>query len=91
MLNREFTPKAPNAVCVSDISYVKVGNIWCYLAVFIDLYSRFVVGWDLSKSLERTSAISAFNKTWWKRKPSNGLLVHSDQYVQFARNDFRNI
>ena len=54
-LNRTFTVPSPNTVWVGDITYLKVGREWHYLSVFIDLYSRIVVGWDLSDSLDRQS------------------------------------
>ena len=91
LLNREFTVSSPNIAWVSDITYVKVGRKWYYLTVFIDLFSRIIVGWDLSESLERHSMIRAFNKALWRRRPGQGLLVHSDRGVQYASADFRNL
>ena len=91
ILDRQFSPESPNTAWVSDITYVKVGSNWNYLTVFIDLYSRLVVGWDLSESLERHSVMHAFQKALWRRRPSSGLLVHSDRGVQYASADFRNL
>ncbi|SDU40588.1 Integrase core domain-containing protein, partial [Desulfobacula phenolica] len=62
LLNRKFDVKIPNTVWVSDITYLKVGRHWYYLTVFIDLFSRSIVGWDLSRSLERHSVIRALKK-----------------------------
>ena len=89
LLNREFTVSEPNTTWVSDITYLKVGGRWHYLTVFIDLFSRIVVGWDLSCSLERHSMLRAFNKALLRRNPGAGLLVHSDRGVQYASKDFR--
>ncbi len=89
LLNRKFTVPEPNKVWVTDITYIRVGQSWCYLTVFIDLYSRMIVGWDLSNSLERISVMQAFGKAWWKRLPEEGLMVHSDRGVQYASTDFR--
>ncbi len=89
LLERKFTVSAPNKVWVTDITYVRVGRKWCYLTVFIDLYSRMIVGWDLSKSLERVSVMNALGKAWWNRQPNKGLMVHSDRGVQYASKDFR--
>ena len=61
LLNRAFSGAVPDTVWVIDITYLKVGQKWNYLTVFIDLFSRMVVGWDLSGSLERYSAIRAFS------------------------------
>jgi putative transposase len=91
ILDRQFTTDSPNAAWVSDITYVKVGSKWNYLTVFMDLYSRIVVGWDLSESLDRHSMIHAFQKALWRRSPPAGLLVHSDRGVQYASADFRNL
>ena len=59
--------------------------------VFIDLFSRIVVGWDLSDSLERHSAIRALNKAIMRRRPGKGLMVHSDRGIQYASNGFRKV
>lgn len=91
ILNRQFTVPAPDIAWVSDITYVRVGRKWYYLTVFIDLFSRLVVGWDLSDSLERHSTIRALNKAILKRHPGEGLIVHSDRGVQYASSDFRKI
>ena len=91
ILNREFSVSSPNTAWVSDITYVKVGPKWQYLTVSIDLFSRIVVGWDLSESLERHSMIRAFQKALWRRRPGEGLLVHSDRGVQYASGDFREL
>jgi len=89
LLNREFNVKTPNTVWVSDITYLKIGYSWYYLAVFIDLFSRSVVGWDLSNSLERYSVIKALNKAIMRRRPDKGLMIHSDRGVQYASKDFK--
>lgn len=89
LLDRQFTVSSPDRVWVSDITYLKVGRKWHYLTVFIDLFSRIVVGWDLSASLERHSAIRALNKSILRRRPGQGLMVHSDRGVQYASGDFR--
>ncbi len=89
LLNRKFDVKNPDTFWVSDITYLKVGRSWHYLTVFIDLFSRSVVGWDLSDSLERHSLIKAFNKAVIRRRPDNGLMIHSDRGVQYASKEFR--
>ena len=71
LLNRAFSGAVPDTVWVTDITYLKVGQKWNYLTVFIDLFSRMVVGWDLSGSLERYKALK-------NRRPGPDLMVHSD-------------
>ena len=89
LLDRQFTVSSPDTVYVSDITYLKVKRKWYYLTVVIDLFSRMVVGWDLSASLKRFSAIRALNKAIMRRSPGQGLMVHSDRGVQYASSDFR--
>jgi putative transposase len=89
LLDRKFNVSSPNKSWVTDITYIKIGRRWHYLTVFIDLFSRIVVGWDLSNSLERHSVLKAFQKAVSHRRPSAGLLVHSDRGIQYASKDFR--
>lgn len=91
LLNRRFSVNSPNTVWVTDITYIKVGRKWFYITVFIDLFLRIVVGWDLSNSLERSSVLRAFNKALVRRRPSKGLMVHSDQGVQYVSREFRKL
>ncbi len=89
LLNRNFTASAPNEVWVSDITYIRTKSGWSYLTVFIDLFSRIVTGWAISTSLNHEMVLEAFQKAFWRRKPGKGLIVHSDQGVQFACDEFR--
>jgi len=91
LLDRQFAVSTPDTVYVSDITYLKIGRKWHYLTVFIDLFSRMVVGWDLSSSLERFSAMRALNKAILRRRPGNGLMVHSDRGIQYASGDFKKL
>lgn len=91
LLNRNFTAAKPNQVWVTDITYIRVGRKWHYLSVFIDLFSRAVVSWDLSDSLDRSSVIHALKKGIARRKPGKGLMIHSDRGIQYASKDFRNL
>jgi putative transposase len=62
LLNRDFEQEYPNRAWVSDITYLPVKNRWMYLVVFIDLFNRKVVGWDLSDTLEAEASITALNR-----------------------------
>ncbi len=90
ILDRRFTQSRPNSAWVADITYLPVKDKWHYLSVFIDLFSRKVVGWDLSSSLHAESTIKAFNQAVYAREPEQGLIVHSDRGIQYASKDFRN-
>ncbi len=87
-LQRNFTIQHPNQVWVSDLTYLRVGRGWLYLVVFIDLYSRRVVGWALSSSLDHTVALTALQRAVARRRPPRGLIIHSDRGVQYACTDF---
>ncbi len=64
---------------------------WLYLTVFIDLYSRMVVGWTIGDSLESRYVQKAVQRAIQRRKPKAGLIIHSDRGVQYACEDFRKI
>ncbi len=91
ILNRKFTADAPDQVLVSDITYLRVASHWVYLSVFIDIFSRKVVGWDLSKSLSADSTCLALKKYLEKNKYSHKMIVHSDRGIQYASRKFRDI
>lgn len=84
LLQRDFSADRPNRIWVSDITYIPTFSGWQYLTVFIDLFSRLVVGWALSSSLSHEMALMALKRAIGRRKPSRGLLIHSDQGVQYA-------
>jgi putative transposase len=88
-LNRNFTVSGPSEVWVSDITYIRTKAGWSYLTVFIDLFSRMVTGWTVSRSLSHKMVLDAFQKAVWRRKPGRGLMIHSDQGVQYACDAFR--
>lgn len=89
LLDRSFTVKRLGQAWVSDITYLRIGQKWCYLTVIIDLADRKVIGWKLSKSLEANkTVIPAWKQANWKRKLAKGGLFHSDQGIQFACRDF---
>ncbi len=91
LLNREFNPEEPNQKIAGDITYIEVGSKWAYLSVFLDLFSRKVVGWDLSESLEAESTCMALKKYFFKCNPCNGVMIHSDRGVQYTSEEFRKI
>ncbi len=89
LLNRQFAVDRPDQAWVTDITYLPSRVGWLYLTVFIDLYSRLVVGWCLSTSLSHEAVVTALQRAIWKRRPPVGLMVHSDRGVQFCCRDFR--
>jgi len=91
LLQRDFTTDGPDKVWTSDITYIATARGWLYLTVFIDLFSRMVVGWALSSSLSAEMVLTALGRGIRTRRPGPGLIIHSDRGVQYACNDFRSI
>jgi putative transposase len=79
------SPTGPNQVWVSDITYIMLANgRWAYLTVWMDLWSRLVVGWHLAENMEDTLIITAFRRAALGRQPGPGLIAHSDRGGQYA-------
>jgi len=89
VLARKFTVARPNQVWTSDITYVWTAEGWLYLAVFLDLYSRLVVGWAVSDRLTTEFVERAFGQAQQRRGQAVSPLVHSDRGSQYASHSFR--
>lgn len=77
-----------NQVWASDITYIRILTCFVYLAVILDLFSRKVIGWAISRRLDRTLCLSALQMALEERKPSVGCIHHSDRGVQYACGDY---
>ena len=88
LVDRDFTATAPNQLWVADITYCRTFAGWVYAAFVIDVYSRRVVGWQLSKSLRTDLALDALEMGIWTRSRAGhdvaGLTHHSDKGVQYV-------
>lgn len=82
------TLTAPNQAWGADLTYVRLGEEFCYLAVLLDLFSRRIVGWDLSQSLEAAGALAALDMALARRQPPTGWIHHSDRGVQYACREY---
>lgn len=89
-LIKEMGTTKPNQVWVSDITYVRTVKGFCYLALITDLYSRKIVGYDISDSLELAGCLRALKKALWQARPAAGLIHHSDRGVQYCSNQYVN-
>lgn len=89
LLNRQFDVEEPDEVWVSDITYIETGQGWLYLCVFIDLYSRAVVGWSMDKNMTADIVVNAFRMGVSKQQRAP-IVAHSDRGSQYASADFRN-
>lgn len=83
---RELT--APNQAWGADLTYVRLGEGFCYLAGVLDLFSRRIVGWNLSESLEASGALAALEMALTRREPGAGWIHHSDRGIQYACRDY---
>ena len=81
----------PNQVWAMDITYLRTGEGWSYLAAVLDVFSRKIVGWQMGDSLETTLVAEALKRALAHRKWSAGLIVHSDRGSQYGSHDFRNL
>ncbi len=78
----------PNQAWGADLTYVRLGDGFCYLAVVLDFFSRRIVGWDLSESLEAKGALAALEMALSGRQPEAGWIHHSDRGVQYACREY---
>ena len=89
LLRRGFAAPAPNRKWVSDITYIKVGQTWLYLAVVMDLFSRRVIGWALDDHLRESLVLDALTMAVAGRDLRGGTLIHSDRGVQYRANEYQ--
>lgn len=87
-LVKHMKVNAPNQVWVSDITYIRTVKGFCYLALITDMYSRKIVGYDISDSLELSGCLRALQKALWHAKPADGLVHHSDRGIQYCSNQY---
>ncbi|MCF6510141.1 IS3 family transposase [Blastococcus sp. MG754426] len=88
LVDRAFTATGPDQLWVADITYCRTFSGWVYAAFVIDVFSRRVVGWQLSKSLRTDLALDALEMGIWTRRRAGrdvgGLIHHSDKGVQYV-------
>lgn len=89
LLNRRFNPAAPNQVWTSDLTYLWTDEGWLYLAVVIDLFNREVIGWSIKPRMTADLVTDALRMAWFRRRPANGVLHHSDRGSQYASHAFQ--
>ena len=91
LLQQNFLASRPNEKWVSDITYCWTEEGWLYLAVVMDLYSRKVVGWAMSERMTKKLVIDALQMAIWNRRPSQGLIIHSDRGSQYCTHEYQGI
>lgn len=90
-LDRNFNAEIPNQKWVADITYIRTFEGWLYLAAIMDLYSRKIVGWAMSKTMTATLATTALEMAIHRRRPKKWLLHHSDRGVQYASKEYQQL
>ena len=88
LVKRNFTPEAPDRLWVADITYVRTWEGWLYLSFVLDTYSRKVVGWSMANHLRAELVLDALNMAIYTRRPSPGLIHHSDRGSQYTSVEF---
>jgi putative transposase len=84
------SPKQINKVYVGDITYIPMSDgSFIYLATWMDLFSRYIVGWALKTHMEGSLIFEALKKAFAKRQPPKGIIIHSDGGGQYMATDFR--
>jgi putative transposase len=89
LLERNFDVDEPNKVWAGDITECRVGQAKARLALVLDLGSRTVVGWNLDPRMKTELVTGALKRAVRRRKPTKGLIFHSDQGVQYSSKRFR--
>jgi putative transposase len=88
LVKRNFNPQAPNRLWVADITYVRTWEGWLYLSFVLDTYSRRVVGWSMANNLRTELVLDAVNMAIYTRRPTPGLIHHSDRGSQYTSVEF---
>ena len=88
-LLHERTIDGVNQVWAADLTYIRIKNGFVYLAVILDLYSRKVIGWQISKKIDGQLALDALDMAIARRGPARGVIHHSDRGVQYLCDAYR--
>ena len=82
LVERQFQPDRPNVLWVADITYLRTGEGWLYLAAVQDAYSRQIVGWSMATHMRASLVVDALKMALSRRRPGPGLIHHSDHGSQ---------
>jgi len=84
LVERDFSPGAPNELWCSDFTYIETGEGWLYLAGVLDCFSRRLVGWSMACHMRAELVVDALEMAVARRRPDSGLVHHSDQGSQYT-------
>lgn len=91
VLERDFRAQAPDQKWVADLTYVPTAEGWLYLALIVDLFSRKIVGWAMSASMQVDLTLAALYLALGWRDPAQGLIHHCDRGSQYAARAYRTV
>ena len=91
LVKRAFQVEVPNKVWVGDITSLRTKEGWVHLAMVLDLFARRVVGWSMNETQAATLPMAALSMALAQRKPSAGLIFHSDQGTVYGSSDYRQL
>ncbi len=91
LLGQDFASDRPNQKWAGYITYLMTSEGWLYLAVIIDLYSRAVIGWSMSKRMTSTLVCDAWQLALCQRGKPKGVMIHSDRGSQYCSYAYRNM
>ena len=91
ILNRDFNPSLPNDIWCTDITYVRTDEGFVYLSSVMDLFSRRILAWELSRTLETDAVIRAITKALTVSKGKKPAIIHTDRGVQYTSEAYVNV
>lgn len=91
ILNQVFSAQDKNKIWVGDITYIPTKHGFLYLSVFIDIFSRKVVGWAMDTHMRDKLVISALNQAIGREHPDSGLIIHTDRGSQYTCKNFQSL
>lgn len=91
VVNRNFATDGPDKHWYVDITYLPTDEGWLYLAIVLDSYSRAIVGWSMDKTITKQLAINALKHAIHDRRPTPGLIHHSDRGSQYASHEYQEL
>ena len=88
LVNRRFVAEGPNQLWVADITYIRLADVFVYLAVVLDAFSRRIVGWELGPGLGADLVLSALRQALSARTLNGDIVHHSDRGVQYCCGEY---
>mgnify|MGYP003351624933 CR=1 FL=1 len=82
--------RAVNEVWVADLTYIRIRSSFVYLAALLDLYSRRIIGWAISKRIDSELCLTALQMAL-EHRPAHGCIHHSDRGSQYCARTYRNL